>query len=47
MAAELILETQPDRLARADWEYLNQKVGRLKARLKIVGDLLGRASKAR
>jgi C_GCAxxG_C_C family probable redox protein len=47
MTAELILEMQPDRLARADWEYLNQKEGRLKARLKIVGDLLGRASNAR
>jgi C_GCAxxG_C_C family probable redox protein len=47
MTAELILETQPDLLARADWDYLNQKDGRLKARLKMVGDLLGRASNAR
>jgi C_GCAxxG_C_C family probable redox protein len=47
MAAELILETQPERLARADRDYLNQKDGLLNARLKRVGDLLSRVSSAR
>jgi C_GCAxxG_C_C family probable redox protein len=47
LAAELILEAQPGRLARADWEYLKQKDGHLKARLKIFGDLLGHASNGR
>jgi C_GCAxxG_C_C family probable redox protein len=42
MAAALVLEIQPERLARADWEYLSQTDSRLKARLKIVGDLLKR-----
>lgn len=39
LAAALILEVQPERITQADLAYLNQKDSRLKARLKIVGDL--------
>jgi C_GCAxxG_C_C family probable redox protein len=42
LAAALILEVQPQHLERADWDYLNQRDSRIKARLKIVGDFLGR-----
>jgi C_GCAxxG_C_C family probable redox protein len=42
LAATLILEAQPQHLKQADWGYLNQRDSRIKARLKIVGDFLGR-----
>lgn len=38
IAAALILDVQPQRIAQADWAYLNQRDSHLKARLKIVGD---------
>jgi C_GCAxxG_C_C family probable redox protein len=44
LAAALIIKAQPQHLERADWDYLNQRDSRLKARLKIVGDLIGRSS---
>jgi C_GCAxxG_C_C family probable redox protein len=40
LAAALILEVQPERIALADWPYLNQRDSHLKVRLKIVGEFL-------
>ena len=40
MAAALILDHQPERIAKVDWAYLGQTDSRLMARLKIVRDML-------
>jgi len=46
-AATLILETRPELLETADWDYLNQVDSRLKAGLKIIRDLLKRRDSKR
>lgn len=40
IAATLIIEAQPERISRADWDYLKLRDTRLKAGLKIVGSLI-------
>ena len=39
MAAAFIIDVQPERIAAADWDFLDQRDSYLKARLKVVGDL--------